>query len=371
VKQPSAIAVDSYFEHLRYRGVRLKKHVLSQDRAIPPFHDLVWQSFKKHCATEGNILPLLIYNLEPQDPDPGMFRRRGPRNPKGGGQFEDLPAFQRAKAIEKFRELCEKWSGNLPSWRRAILAGVARRLALHPPDSDWGRRMRRIKGGVHCQKRYRELGWHPLDNVSRAMAKRHNASAHTAEGAHRSNGSANHDGKRLAIPLEQMRGMPKITPLLEQAGVRLDRIIEAIRFSDEEDAVTFLKKYDSLAESDRDQLSIEEICVVSGIPARRFLTLAVSSMMEVSLLVANLIASSSLVEIGRKNIERACTDKGIRDRDLFFKVFFEYLPSLDAQFGIPSRCDSAHRAPIADPVPPPGFWREVDGSAPTKYQELA
>jgi hypothetical protein len=41
-----------------------------------------------------------------------------------------------------------RWVGNIPSRRRTILMGAARSLIRHPPDSEWGRRMRRIKGTV-------------------------------------------------------------------------------------------------------------------------------------------------------------------------------------------------------------------------------
>jgi hypothetical protein len=136
--EPSAVAMDDVpWESLRFRGARLKQYVLGNlpDCRNPSSRDLAWQAFKQHCEAEGNVLPLLIQGLEPQDAAPGMFRRRA-RKPRGTDLFGDLPPLQRAKAFEKFRELCEKWSGDLPSWRRAILAGVARRLALHPPDSD-------------------------------------------------------------------------------------------------------------------------------------------------------------------------------------------------------------------------------------------
>jgi len=60
VERPSPIAGDNRdLEHLRYRGIHLNTHVMSPDCATP-FRDLVWQSFKEHCATGGNILPLLI-----------------------------------------------------------------------------------------------------------------------------------------------------------------------------------------------------------------------------------------------------------------------------------------------------------------------
>jgi len=153
--KPSAIE-DKFWNRLRYGGAPIKQHVLAdvRDSGEPLLRDWLWQSFKQHCAAQGNLVPLLISQLEPQDPDPGMFRRRGPRKLKGSEPFGDLPLIQRLQAEEKFRQLCERWTGNLPSWRRAILAGVARRLTLHPPNSEWGRQMRRIKGGVHCQRKY-------------------------------------------------------------------------------------------------------------------------------------------------------------------------------------------------------------------------
>ena len=131
---------DKFWERLRYRGAPMKKHVLSDlpDSGTPLLSDRLWQSFKQHCAVEGNLVPLLISQLEPQECDPVMFPRRRPRTPKGSDPFGDLMLIQRLQAEEKFQQLCEKWAGNLPSWRRAILVGVARRLTLHPPNSDLG-----------------------------------------------------------------------------------------------------------------------------------------------------------------------------------------------------------------------------------------
>jgi hypothetical protein len=55
-------------------------------------------------------------------------------------------------------------------WLLPILAGRARDLAVRPEahGSEQGRRMRRIKGGIHVQRRYREQGWHPLPSVRKA-----------------------------------------------------------------------------------------------------------------------------------------------------------------------------------------------------------
>ena len=197
MKAPSTSAVaNKYFEHLRYRGVRLKKHVLSPDCAIPSFRDLVWQSFKEHRATEGNILPLLIYNFEPQGPDPGMFPRRGPRNRKGVASSRICLRSSGQRPLRSSGS-CARSGPGICLLATCYLGGSCSPTGPSPAGLDWGRRMRRIKGGVHCQKRYRELGWHPLDNVSRAMPKRHNGSANTPEGGHRSDGSPDHARKRL------------------------------------------------------------------------------------------------------------------------------------------------------------------------------
>ena len=117
----------------------MKQHVVADlpDSGTALLGDRLWQSFKQRCAAEGNLVPLLISQLEPQDP--GMFRRRGPRKPNRCEPFDDMPLIQRLQAEERFRRLCDRWAGNLPPWRRAILAEVARRLTLRPPGSEWGR----------------------------------------------------------------------------------------------------------------------------------------------------------------------------------------------------------------------------------------
>jgi hypothetical protein len=164
---------DRFWEHLRYRGVRLKTQVLRDSPSpLPWYRELYWQSFKRVCASDGNRFPLLIYYAYPQTTPEGLFRRHGSRKPRQSDPFGELPMAEYLEAERIFNRLCERWAGNMPSWRRAILNGVSKRLALHPPDSAWGKRMRRIKGGVHCQRKYLEEGGHPLPTVRQAMTKR-------------------------------------------------------------------------------------------------------------------------------------------------------------------------------------------------------
>lgn len=59
------------------------------------------------------------------------------------GRFDDLPPPQRAAAEAHYHRLCARWGENLPQWRRAILVGRAKDLAIRPRDEAWARRLRR------------------------------------------------------------------------------------------------------------------------------------------------------------------------------------------------------------------------------------
>jgi hypothetical protein len=159
---------DSAWERLRYKGKKLRRW-LEDNRASRPcpffqqFQDLTWTRFKRFNAAESDLLPWLIWLFEPQHP--GIFERRRPRRPKSSDPFEDMPEPFQSKARIIFARLCERWKGNLPSWRKAILVGSARRLATHPPGSQWGRRMLAKRGGLAVQEKYRQQGHHPLGLV--------------------------------------------------------------------------------------------------------------------------------------------------------------------------------------------------------------
>jgi len=156
---------DWAWERLRYKGKKFRKW-LEDKRASRPcpffqqFQDLAWTKFKQFGAAETDWVPWLIWLTEPQHS--GMFERRRPRRPRGSDPFEDMPEPFQSKARFIFARLCKRWGWNLPSWRKAILAGRARRLATHAPDSKWGRSMRAKRGGYAVQEKYRREGHHPL-----------------------------------------------------------------------------------------------------------------------------------------------------------------------------------------------------------------
>jgi hypothetical protein len=81
-----------------------------------------------------------------------------------GKFFVDLTVGQRACAIQWLRRFINRRRAQglpLPPWLRAIYYGQAKRLALHPPSSDWGRSMRAKKGGYAVQIKYRCEGRNP------------------------------------------------------------------------------------------------------------------------------------------------------------------------------------------------------------------
>jgi len=72
-----------------------------------------------------------------------------------GDYFSDLGPAVRRRAEEWLSKFRGRWAWNLPNWRLAILVGQSRRLALHPPDSAWGRSMLATRGGHALQRRRR------------------------------------------------------------------------------------------------------------------------------------------------------------------------------------------------------------------------
>src|SRR5215472_6103871 len=93
------------------------------------------------------------------------LRKFNGRNPNG--YFNDLPPQARMAAWRWLGKFCERWRRNMPCWRFAILVGQAKRLALNPPDSAWGRSMHSKKGGKAVQRKYQAEGRHPTKIATR------------------------------------------------------------------------------------------------------------------------------------------------------------------------------------------------------------
>jgi hypothetical protein len=90
------------------------------------------------------------------------YRGRNPR-----GYFQDLPRQTQYVAYWWLDRFVKRWRGDMPSWRFAILVGQARRLALNPPTSAWGRSMHAKRGGLAVQRKYRLAGRNPTERATR------------------------------------------------------------------------------------------------------------------------------------------------------------------------------------------------------------
>src|SRR6266851_3506639 len=97
-------------------------------------------------------------------PIPGLKKYQG-RNPNG--YFQDLDWPVRLRAYRWLGVFLKRWGRNLTSWRFPILVGQAKRLALNPPTSEWGRSMLAKRGGKAVQRRYRMEGKQPTEKATR------------------------------------------------------------------------------------------------------------------------------------------------------------------------------------------------------------
>ena len=96
-------------------------------------------------------------------PIPSLKKYQG-RNPKG--YFQDLPWEAQQSACRWLWQFRQRWGRDLPQWRLAILVGQAKRLALNPPTSAWGRSMLAKRGGKAVQRQYRHEGRHPTETAT-------------------------------------------------------------------------------------------------------------------------------------------------------------------------------------------------------------
>jgi hypothetical protein len=75
--------------------------------------------------------------------------------------------------------------------------------------------------------------------------------------------------KRLGISAKQLEGVRRITPSLREAGISTDRLIEILECDESLNARTFLVRWRKVSKSDRKYLSIEEVCIASGLTTRQ------------------------------------------------------------------------------------------------------
>lgn len=105
-------------------------------------------------ATRYPSTRVSVLKAAQRDPKTGKLKKPNPAGP-----FANLTWEQQRVAEQWLWKFCARWEGNLPQWRRAILIGVAKRLAVNPPlDSAWSLHCFRVRSGKASQRRHRAYG---------------------------------------------------------------------------------------------------------------------------------------------------------------------------------------------------------------------
>lgn len=81
--------------------------------------------------------------------------------------------------------------------------------------------------------------------------------------------------------------------------------IAALRLSDDSDSAKFLDKFDSVSETDKNYLSIEEIAVAAEVSPKRLLELCISALVEDSRSAGAIVAASYHPRVIRATAENA------------------------------------------------------------------
>lgn len=99
--------------------------------------------------------------------------------------FSTLTHQQRQVAEQWLWKFCQRWGSDLPQWRRAILIGVAKRLALHPTPPGWSYSLRQTNlahAAVRkLQREGRDIGQLLQEQKAKAKARRAEAAQRARE----------------------------------------------------------------------------------------------------------------------------------------------------------------------------------------------
>jgi hypothetical protein len=126
---------------------------------------------------------------------------------------------------------------------------------------------------------------------------------------------ASHEGETF-----DAEGEPVITPILKAAEGGIPRLLEALRAHDDDDARSFIERYDSLTATDRKHLSLEEIAVASGIGSLRLAEISLSASILHGQLTSKLILASAMPSIVQTSVKWAKTKRGLADREMMLKA---------------------------------------------------
>ena len=126
--------------------------------------------------------------------------------------------------------------------------------------------------------------------------------------------------RKLGVSADQLASATQITPLLKGTRGGLKAVLEAMRFSQDPVAQSFLAKHDSLGVWARQNTCWEAIALAAGIDLLHLLGAALVAWREHTMTAGKVIAISYYPEVVKKRIECAKLPGGWRDRDALDKL---------------------------------------------------
>lgn len=113
--------------------------------------------------------------------------------------------------------------------------------------------------------------------------------------------------KRLGVKQEDVDAAIKIGYRLREVGLTTERIVEILDSDSSDEGRAFLVKYRTISKSDLAYLTIEELCIASGLTPRRLWEVLSGARLEQSQDVVKLIIADSMPKVV-SNAVRAATE---------------------------------------------------------------
>ena len=124
--------------------------------------------------------------------------------------------------------------------------------------------------------------------------------------------------RKLGIREKQLTSTARITPIFEQSYGGLQKVIAALRFSEDPVIEEFLEKYDSFKPGEHEKVPFEAFVVACGINVEQFLALALSQLRIYSVKEVTAKAFAAHPEVMQATIDSAkmLGREGFQDRQL-------------------------------------------------------
>lgn len=119
--------------------------------------------------------------------------------------------------------------------------------------------------------------------------------------------------KRLGVKKEDVDGCLKITSRLREVGLTFERVVDILDGDDSSDGRTFLDKVRTISKSDCRYLTIEEICLSSGLTTRRLWEVISGARLEQSQDAVKLMVADAQPRVMSQAIKAATESVPIMD----------------------------------------------------------